>query len=85
MTLPRSVKLTQLIRDGIPHSMRSELWIRLSGAQRKKLKSEVTYPEIIEASTNDNIASSKAIEKDLLRTMPNNACFSNLDSLGIPR
>lgn len=25
------------------------------------------------------------IEKDLLRTMPSNACFSNMNSIGVPR
>ena len=28
---------------------------------------------------------SKQIEKDLVRTLPSNACFSHLTSTGIPR
>lgn len=83
-SIPRSDKLTKLVRDGIPHSMRADVWARLSGALDKKVSSKVTYKEVIEASLEDTGSSAKAIEKDLLRTIPNNACFSNMDSLGVP-
>lgn len=84
-TIPKSEKLRALVHSGIPHSLRSEVWLRLSGALRKKVTSQVTYKEIIEASIDGTASTAKAIEKDLLRTIPNNACFSNFNSLGIPR
>lgn len=84
-TIPKSEKLRVLVRDGIPHSLRSEVWLRLSGALRKKVTSQVTYKEIIEASIEGSASTAKAIEKDLLRTIPNNSCFSNFNSRGIPR
>ncbi|KAK6171357.1 hypothetical protein SNE40_019563 [Patella caerulea] len=83
--LPRSEKLRGMVRNGIPHSLRSQIWMRLSGALEKKLNSELSYKDVVKASANDHLMTSKQIEKDLLRTMPSNACFCNINSTGIPR
>lgn len=56
-----------------------------SGALEKKMNSKCSYREIVKESGNDGLATSKQIEKDLLRTMPSNVCFSSLNSTGIPR
>ncbi|XP_069052908.1 small G protein signaling modulator 3 isoform X3 [Lepisosteus oculatus] len=84
-TLARSDRLRALVLAGIPHSMRPQLWMRLSGALQKKRTSEITYREIVKNSSNDDTTAAKQIEKDLLRTMPSNACFSSLNSVGVPR
>ncbi|KAK0085922.1 hypothetical protein PV325_004216 [Microctonus aethiopoides] len=83
--LPRTEKLREMVRRGIPHSLRPKIWMRMSGALQKKMASEMTYKDIVKASSNDALMTSKQIEKDLLRTMPANACFSHLHSTGIPR
>ncbi|KAB5554308.1 hypothetical protein PHYPO_G00048850 [Pangasianodon hypophthalmus] len=83
--LPRSDRLRSLVLAGIPHSMRPQLWMRLSGALQKKRTSDISYREIIKNSSNDDTTAAKQIEKDLLRTMPTNACFSTLSSVGVPR
>ncbi|CAB1342266.1 unnamed protein product [Coregonus sp. 'balchen'] len=88
--LPRSERLRSLVLGGIPHSMRPQLWMRLSGALQKKRTTEISYKEIVKNSTNDETTAAKQvldaeIEKDLLRTMPSNACFCSLQSVGIPR
>lgn len=85
VVLPRTEKIRNMVRSGIPHSLRPQLWMRLSGALNKKLKSETTYHEIVKASANDSLMTSKQIEKDLLRIMPSNACFSSLNGTGIQR
>ncbi|KAJ8947156.1 hypothetical protein NQ318_002518 [Aromia moschata] len=36
-------------------------------------------------ASNDSLMTSKQIEKDLLHTMPTNACYSHINSTGIPR
>ena len=61
------------------------MWMRISGALDKKLKSETSYKDIIKASSNDQLMTSKQIEKDLLRIMPTNACFSSMNGTGVPR
>ncbi|XP_045214521.2 small G protein signaling modulator 3-like isoform X2 [Mercenaria mercenaria] len=81
----RTEKLRQMARAGIPHSLRPQMWMRLSGALDKKKKSDLTYKDIVKASANDHLMTSKQIEKDLLRTMPSNACYCNIHSTGIPR
>lgn len=83
--LPRTEKLKNMIREGIPHSLRPQMWMRLSGALQKKLKSETTYKEIVKVSNNDALMTSKQIEKDLLRVLPSNACFSSANGTGVPR
>lgn len=85
VTLPHSDKLRSLVLAGIPHSMRPQLWMRLSGALQKKRNSEMSYRDIVKNSSNDETIAAKQIEKDLLRTMPSNACFSNMNSIGVPR
>ncbi|ELU16805.1 hypothetical protein CAPTEDRAFT_177453 [Capitella teleta] len=83
--LPHSEKLKGMIKAGIPHSIRPHIWMRVSGALEKKHKSETSYKDIVKASSSDLLMTSKQIEKDLLRTMPSNACFCNINSTGIPR
>lgn len=83
--LPRTDKLCELVHSGIPHSLRSQIWMRMSGALYKKITSETTYKDIIKASNNDELMVNKQIEKDLLRIMPANVCFNHPHSTGIPR
>ncbi|XP_062058792.1 small G protein signaling modulator 3 isoform X1 [Lepus europaeus] len=85
VSLPRSEKLRSLVLAGIPHGMRPQLWMRLSGALQKKRNSELSYREMVKNSSNDETIAAKQIEKDLLRTMPSNACFASVDSIGVPR
>ena len=59
--------------------------MRLAGAHRKKEESEVTYKQIVRASSNDHLMTSRQIEKDLLRTLPSNICFNTEKAVGIPR
>ncbi|KAI0232017.1 RUN and TBC1 domain-containing protein 3 [Lamellibrachia satsuma] len=83
--LPHSEKLKGMIKHGIPHSMRPQIWLRISGALETRHRSDTSYKDIVKASSNDNLMTSKQIEKDLLRTLPSNACFCNIGSTGIPR
>ncbi|OWK03746.1 SGSM3 [Cervus elaphus hippelaphus] len=62
-----------------------QLWMRLSGALQKKRNSELSYREIVKNSSNDETIAAKQIEKDLLRTMPSNACFAHVSGVGVPR
>lgn len=43
VTLPRTEKLHNMVREGIPHSLRPQMWMRMSGALHKKMKSETDY------------------------------------------
>ena len=85
-TLNKCEKLKGMIRgQGVPHSLRPFIWMRSSGAMQKKLSSSYKYSEILKKAEDDMSHASKQIEKDLLRTLPSNACFSSLNSVGVPR
>lgn len=59
--------------------------MRFSGALNKKLNSKFKYGDLIKKSENEQVHATKQIEKDLLRTLPTNACFCSASSVGIPR
>jgi hypothetical protein len=44
-----------MVREGIPHSLRPYVWMRLTGALQKKAASEMSYKQIVKASTNDHL------------------------------
>jgi len=48
---------------GVPHSIRSQIWMRTTGALEKKLKSEISYKVVVKTSCNDHLMTSKQIEK----------------------
>nr|XP_008517996.1 PREDICTED: small G protein signaling modulator 3 isoform X2 [Equus przewalskii] len=66
VSLPRSEKLRSLVLAGIPHSMRPQLWMRLSGALQKKRGSELSYREIVKNSSNDETIAAKQVAACLL-------------------
>ncbi|CAB4059178.1 SGSM3 [Lepeophtheirus salmonis] len=77
--------LRNMVLEGIPHSCRAEVWKRLASSMEKKNTSQISYKQIVRSSSIDHLMTSKQIEKDLLRTIPTNICFSNPKSIGIPR
>jgi small G protein signaling modulator 3 len=86
ITLNKCEKLKAMIRgQGIPHSLRSFIWMRLSGAYKKKIQSKFKYGVLLKSAENDLFNSSSQIEKDLLRTLPSNICFNSLKSVGVAR
>ena len=83
--LPRTDRLRAMVRGGVPHSLRPQIWLRMSGALRKKLQADMSYAELVKVSSCDSLMCNRQIEKDLLRTLPSNVCFSSLGSPGVPR
>lgn len=84
--LEKSDKLRNLIlSEGIPHSLRPFIWLRLSGALEKKHASTFKYLDLLEKCQSGELHTSKQIEKDLLRTLPTNICFSHMQSVGVSR
>ena len=63
----------------------STLTAHAAGALRKKLQSDMSFAEIVKVSSCETLMCNRQIEKDLLRTMPSNVCFSSLSSPGVPR
>uniref|UniRef100_A0A5F9DN90 RUN and TBC1 domain-containing protein 3 n=1 Tax=Oryctolagus cuniculus TaxID=9986 RepID=A0A5F9DN90_RABIT len=66
VSLPRSEKLRSLVLAGIPHGMRPQLWMRLSGALQKKRNSELSYREMVKNSSSDETVAAKQVAACLL-------------------
>ncbi|XP_035228027.1 TBC1 domain family member 2B-like isoform X3 [Stegodyphus dumicola] len=88
--LQRSAELKALIRMGVPHEYKGKIW---NGCVKMWLKNEKqhltsNYYNIL-LTSKEYISkldpSSKQIELDLLRTLPNNRHYEDLDSDGIPK
>lgn len=52
-----------MVLHGIPHSLRGQMWMRLSGAVEKKYCSEIAYGDIVRSSMKIHKADEKLIEK----------------------
>ena len=70
---------------GIPLSLRAHIWMCLSGSLRKRYQAKLPYADMLKQCNNDAQLYSKQIEKDLLRTLPTNACFMSMNASGISR
>ena len=80
-----SSRLEALVEDGVPHSLRPQLWPRLLRSEARREKSQLSYRDILAECRERNSSTNLQIEKDLLRTLPTNLCFSSLQSVGVPR
>ena len=73
-------KLKNDIRKGIPDSLRGQVWMKISGAQKLREARGFLYNELIN-DLNENeiirIPDEEVIIKDLHRTYPNNLLFKN--------
>ncbi|CAF1309958.1 unnamed protein product [Adineta steineri] len=80
-------KIATLLQQscGIPLALRAQIWMCLSGSLRKKYQAKMSYIDMLKQCNNDAQLYSKQIEKDLLRTLPTNACFMSLNASGISR
>lgn len=77
-------KTGDLIKEGgIPHSFRGFLWPRLCGATINRNSSTYRYEQICKEADSEILSATTQIERDLLRTLPNNRCFSKLDASGV--
>eukprot|EP00118_Oscarella_pearsei_P017856 m.179668 g.179668 ORF g.179668 m.179668 type:complete len:936 (+) comp39227_c0_seq9:595-3402(+) len=82
-------ELKQLIRAGIPHEHRNEVWLlcihALTQDQRAE-KGKGYYRKLLEwKNTSVTDVFYKQIELDLLRTMPNNKYYDSPDAAGIAK
>ncbi|KRZ92591.1 Small G protein signaling modulator 3, partial [Trichinella sp. T8] len=91
--LPRSEELASLVRAGVPHSLRPYVWPRLCGATRRRQRADYTYADMLnelkkvddQDDDDDYSLTFGQIEKDLMRTLPNNVCFASPDGVGVGR
>uniref|UniRef100_A0A8C6YCZ6 TBC1 domain family member 2B n=1 Tax=Naja naja TaxID=35670 RepID=A0A8C6YCZ6_NAJNA len=84
----RTVELKNLIRAGVPHEHRCQIWKWCVGLHVKKLKERSSpshFQELLQDVLKKQNPASKQIELDLLRTLPNNKHYSSPTSEGIQK
>ncbi|XP_026565424.1 TBC1 domain family member 2B isoform X3 [Pseudonaja textilis] len=84
----RTVELKNLVRAGVPHEHRCQIWKWCVGHHVKKIKEKKPpnhFQELLQGSLKKQNPASKQIELDLLRTMPNNKHYASPASEGIQK
>ncbi|XP_062998763.1 TBC1 domain family member 2B isoform X1 [Elgaria multicarinata webbii] len=84
----RSVELKNLIRSGIPHAHRSQMWKWCISLHVKKFKDGADpgyFQGLLQNALKKQNPASKQIELDLLRTLPNNKHYSSPASEGVQK
>ena len=74
----RTKEMNQLICQGIPNQLKSEMWMILSGAIHEKLSSPGYYSSLVEASLASKTVSHDEIERDLHRSLPEHPAFQQV-------
>ncbi|XP_033638800.1 TBC1 domain family member 2B-like [Asterias rubens] len=86
--LTRTLELKSLVRQGIPHESRHRIWkemVEWRVKRDKELTGPGYYEKLIKSEKFKMNPATKQIELDLLRTLPTNKNFDNIESKGIPR
>ncbi|OLP91465.1 TBC1 domain family member 2A [Symbiodinium microadriaticum] len=71
-SLPKNT-LKALLRKGVPHEHRPELWWSILGCEAERLRSPVSFQQYLEEPVDS--ATAETIERDLPRTFPNHQKF----------
>ena len=74
----RTKEMSELICQGIPNKLKSEMWMVLSGAIHDKLSSPGYYASIVEASLGSKTVANDEIERDLHRSLPEHPAFQQV-------
>lgn len=86
--LLRSPELKALIRCGIPHEHRSQVWRWCVSFHVKKFRDNLAsnyYDTLLNVARDKPNPASKQIELDLLRTLPNNKYYASPSAGGIQK
>uniref|UniRef100_A0A673CQY2 Rab-GAP TBC domain-containing protein n=1 Tax=Sphaeramia orbicularis TaxID=375764 RepID=A0A673CQY2_9TELE len=86
--LVRSPELKTLIRCGVPHEHRSQVWRWCVNFHVKKFRDHLAvdyYETLLNVAREKPNPASKQIELDLLRTLPNNKHYSSPSAGGIQK
>lgn len=71
--------LKRFVRKGVPSEYRKDVWMKVSGAEKLKNNSSLTYYDLKQKLTNKTVV--EAIKIDLPRTFPDNLYFTNHSQL----
>ncbi|KAG7271180.1 hypothetical protein CRUP_034695 [Coryphaenoides rupestris] len=73
----RTSKTRELVLNGLPESLRGELWLLFSGAQNEMATHPGYYGDLVEQAMGRCSLATEEIERDLHRSMPEHRAFQN--------
>ncbi|XP_038142595.1 TBC1 domain family member 9B [Cyprinodon tularosa] len=73
----RTSRTRELVLNGIPESLRGELWLLFSGAQNEMASHPGYYSDLVEQAMGLCSLATEEIERDLHRSMPEHRAFQN--------
>ncbi|XP_056138734.1 TBC1 domain family member 9B [Lampris incognitus] len=73
----RTSKTRELVLNGIPESLKGELWLLFSGAQNEMATHPGYYADLVEQAMGRCSLATEEIERDLHRSMPEHRAFQN--------
>lgn len=79
-----SNSLDSLVHEGLPFSLRPQLWLRFCDGGLQSQRSNLSYVEMVEKSSNIESLSVNT-DRQVYRVLPNNACFMTSESVGMQR
>lgn len=78
---PKSDKTKKLVRKGIPPEMRGRAWFFYAGGHERLSKNRGIYAKVVSDSVGVKNKDTDVIERDLLRTFPDNVHFAQGSSM----
>ncbi|EGI61255.1 TBC1 domain family member 9, partial [Acromyrmex echinatior] len=77
ITMYRTTETTKLVIQGIPQSLRGEVWLTFSGALNEKAMNPDLYKSLVEQSLGKSCQANEEIERDLHRSLPEHPAFQS--------
>ncbi|XP_027846091.2 TBC1 domain family member 9 [Aphis gossypii] len=77
ISMYKTKELVKLVLDGIPESLRSNLWLKFSGAYHDMVANPGLYNELVNIASTTKSISHDEIERDLHRSLPEHPAFQS--------
>ncbi|XP_054270034.1 TBC1 domain family member 9 isoform X2 [Macrosteles quadrilineatus] len=85
ISMYRTTEIAKLVLQGIPDSLRREVWINFSGARNEMASNPGVYRDLVNKNINIHSTASDEIERDLHRSLPEHPAFQSEMGIGALR
>lgn len=77
ISMYRTNEISKLILQGVPDTLRGEIWMIFSGAQNEMIENPGLYRKLVDDGLSKQSAANDEIERDLHRSLPEHAAFQS--------
>ncbi|KAF3421656.1 hypothetical protein E2986_04563 [Frieseomelitta varia] len=77
ITMYRTTETAKLIIQGVPQSLRGEVWLTFSGALNEMVMNPGLYKSLVDQSLGKSCQANEEIERDLHRSLPEHPAFQS--------